>query len=121
MVDSVEISRHRFADIADAEPDGTVAYAYVGVSYEIRLGRRLCRARRYDDTPEQASITYLPRRLRDRWAIGWRPVPYGVPSLRAAVMVLLGETSGVPAQIRVIHLLLRTGYVPVDSARALTA
>ncbi len=114
MQPSLSLTQRRFADLAEANPDGSLDYAYTGTIYEFRLGNRLCLVRRYDDTPEEAAILILHPRRIDRFC--GRLTRNHDPLLTGSLVRLLAlQDPDFPTPIRAVRRLTRTGYAPVQA------
>lgn len=101
----MDVEIERFEDVGEADPDGSVAYAYSGNLYHFSDSKRTLKGRRYDDTPFEAFFLCWerPYRLFDR-----------VPTDALFADAVRYFRAGGVVEIRV---LLRGGYRSVDPGR----
>ncbi len=108
----MEVTIERFEDADDLHMDGKRDWYYAGTIYLYREQGRIYKARRYDDTPTEASIFFF--QFKDIT----EGVPYNDPLFLQVVRHLVNEV-GI-AKIRILTATEENGYAEVDISRALS-
>jgi hypothetical protein len=109
----MEVQVERFEDADDQDVDETRDWYYSGTIYTYQEQGRIYKARRYDDTPLEASIFYFEAKdLVDG-------IPYGDPLFFKVVNHLVREIA--VTKIRILTATMENGYTDVDISRVLLA
>jgi hypothetical protein len=109
----MEVQVERFEDADDQHIDETRDWYYSGTTYIYQEQGRIYKARRYNDTPMEASIFYFEsKNLVDG-------IPYADLLFFKVVNHLVREI-GV-SKIRILTATMENGYTDVDISRVLLA
>ncbi len=107
----MEVQTERFEDADDQHVDETRDWYYSGTTYIYQEYGRTFKARRYDDTPTQASIFYFESKDLVEG------IPYGDPLFFRVINHLLNDI-GV-SKIKILTANTENGYIDVDLSRVL--
>jgi hypothetical protein len=109
----MEVQVERFEDADDLDIDETRDWYYSGTIYTYQEQGRIYKARRYDDTPLEASIFYFEAKdLVDG-------IPYGDALFFKIINHLVREIA--VTNIRILTATMENGYADVDISRVLLA
>lgn len=102
--------KERFEDAGERDADGYYDFYYSGFIYRFEFLNRALIARRYDDTPTEASFLQSEN-LSACAHLLLTEIPYQYPDFQEAV-AFLGTSEGV----EVVNVLMANGYVSIDFA-----